>query len=254
PMERRAVGLAAGPDGAGTGQRPGPGQAAQFANLGQDPMERRAVGLADRWWSHAGIVFQMRFPCGPPDPLAGLGAPPHTPPMPHTEFVHLRVHSAYSLSEGAIKAEKIPTLARAAGMPAVAITDSGNLFGALEFSQACAAKGIQPIIGCQIALARADNPRADAPRLAPDPLVLLARDAIGLANLQRLSSRGFLETDPGLKPQLALDVIASHAAGLILLTGGTNGPIARLLAEGQKHEAEALLARLAEAFPDNCVV
>ena len=57
-------------------------------------------------------------------------------------------------------------------MPAVAITDTANLFGALEFSQACAAKGIQPIIGCQIALARADNPR-----LPPDPIVLLAQDA-----------------------------------------------------------------------------
>ncbi len=88
--------------------------------------------------------------------------------MPHADFVHLRVHSAYSLSEGAIKAEKIPVLAREAGMPAVAITDTANLFGALEFSQACAAKGIQPIIGCQIALARADNPR-----LPPDPIVLL---------------------------------------------------------------------------------
>ena len=88
-------------------------------------------------------------------------------------------------------------------MPAVAITDTANLFGALEFSQACAAKGIQPIIGCQIALARTDNPR-----LPPDPIVLLAQDATGLDNLQRLSSRGFLETDPGLKPQLALDAIA----------------------------------------------
>ena len=169
--------------------------------------------------------------------------------MSHTDFVHLRVHSAYSLSEGAIKVEKIPLLARNAGMPAIAITDSGNLFGALEFSQACATKGIQPIIGCQVALARADNPR-----LPPDPLVLLAQDATGLANLQRLSSHGFLETDPGQKPQLALDVIAAHAAGLILLTGGTNGPIARLLADGQKHEAELLLARLSETFPDRCVV
>ncbi len=169
--------------------------------------------------------------------------------MPHADFVHLRVHSAYSLSEGAIKADKIAALARAAAMPAVAITDTGNLFGALEFSQACAAKGIQPIIGCQLALAR-----ADAPRLAPDPLVLLAQDATGLANLQRLSSRGFLETDPGMKPQLPLDVLAAHAAGLILLTGGSTGPIARLLAEGQRAEAAALLARLAEAFPDRCVV
>jgi DNA polymerase-3 subunit alpha len=165
--------------------------------------------------------------------------------MPHADFVHLRVHSAYSLSEGAIKAEKLPTLARDALMPAVAITDTANLFGALEFSQACAAKGIQPIIGCQVALARADNPR-----LPPDPIVLLAQDASGLDNLQRLSSAGFLETDPGLKPQLALDAIAARAAGLILLTGGATGPLARLLGEGQKPEAERLLARLAEAFPD----
>src|ERR1700722_20028412 len=169
--------------------------------------------------------------------------------MPHADFVHLRVHSAFSLSEGAIKVEKIPALARDAGMPAVAITDTGNLFGALEFSQACVAKGIQPIIGCQIALARTDNVR-----LPPDPLVLLARDAAGLANLQRLSSIGFLDTDPSLKPSLSLDVIQTHAEGLFLLTGGTTGPITRLLAEGQKPEAERLLAAFAEAFPGHAIV
>src|SRR6201996_6189191 len=168
--------------------------------------------------------------------------------MPHADFVHLRVHSAYSLSEGAIKADKIPVLAREAGMPAVAITDTANLFGALEFSQACTGKGIQPIIGCQIALARADNPR-----LPPDPIVLLAQDAVGMANLQRLSSLGFLATDPTLKPQLPFDRIAEHAAGLLLLTGGTTGPIGRLLAEGQKQEAERLLAAMAEAFPPRTI-
>src|ERR1700761_4295522 len=113
--------------------------------------------------------------------------------MPHADFVHLRTHSAYSLSEGAIRPDKIAALARAGNMPAAAITDTGNLFGALEFSQYCAGKGIQPIIGCQVALARADNRR-----LPPDPIVLLAQDAVGLANLQRLSSFGFLETDPAL--------------------------------------------------------
>ena len=169
--------------------------------------------------------------------------------MPHADFVHLRTHSAYSLSEGAIKPDKIAWLAREAGMPAAAITDTGNLFGALEFSQYAAAKGIQPIIGCQIALARTDNPR-----LAPDPLVLLAQNAAGLANLQRLSSIGFLDTDPSLKPQLAFERIAAHAEGLLLLTGGTTGPIGRLLAEGQKPEAERLLAALAEAFPDRTIV
>jgi DNA polymerase-3 subunit alpha len=169
--------------------------------------------------------------------------------MPHADFVHLRVHSSYSLSEGAIKADKIVALARAQAMPAVAITDTGNLFGALEFSQACAAGGVQPILGCQIAVTREDNPR-----LAPDPVVLLAQDEAGFANLRRLSSAGFLDTDPGLKPQLPLSRVQEHSAGLILLTGGTHGPLARLLAEGQKPEAERLLARIVESFPDRCVV
>src|ERR1700731_2440753 len=112
--------------------------------------------------------------------------------MPHADFVHLRVHSAFSLSEGAIKVDKIAALARDASMPAVAITDTGNLFGALEFSQYCIGKGVQPIVGCQLALTRRDNAR-----LNPDPVVLLAQDATGYANLQKLSSRGFLDGDPG---------------------------------------------------------
>jgi DNA polymerase-3 subunit alpha len=169
--------------------------------------------------------------------------------MPHADFVHLRVHSAYSLSEGAIRVDKLPALAKDARMPAVAITDSGNLFGALEFSQYCVGKGIQPIIGCQIALARTDNAR-----LAPDSIVLLAQNAEGLANLQHLSSQGFLDTDPSLKPQLSFERIAAHATGLILLTGGTMGPIGRLLAEGQRQEAERLIDALKEAFPDRTMV
>jgi DNA polymerase-3 subunit alpha len=168
--------------------------------------------------------------------------------MSHADFIHLRVHSSYSLSEGAIKADKIAALARDAAMPAVAITDTGNLFGALEFSQACSAKGVQPIIGCQISLIRPENPR-----LPPDPVVLLAQNAEGLANLQRLSSRGFIESDLA-DPQLPLDTVLQHANGLILLTGGTRGPIARMLAEGRKPDAAALLARMAEAFGDRAVV
>jgi DNA polymerase-3 subunit alpha len=163
--------------------------------------------------------------------------------MSHANFIHLRTHSAYSLSEGAIRPDKIAALAKAEKMPAAAITDTGNLFGALEFSQYCSGKGIQPIIGCQVSLARTDNAR-----LPPDPMVLLAQDATGIANLQRLSSFGFLETDPTLKPQLPFQRIAENAAGLLLLTGGTTGPIGRLLAEGQKPEAERLLDALAEAF------
>ena len=131
-------------------------------------------------------------------------------------------------------------------MPAVAITDTANLFGALEFSQACAAKGIQPIIGCQIALTPC---RQSAPAARSDRAAGAGRDRARQSAAAVLG--GVPRTrDPGLKPQLALDAIAAHAAGLILLTGGANGPLARLLAEGQKPEAERLLARLAEAFPD----
>jgi DNA polymerase-3 subunit alpha len=169
--------------------------------------------------------------------------------MPHADFVHLRVHSAYSLSEGAIKADKIAALAAAANMPAVALTDTGNLFGALEFSQSCVGRGVQPIVGCQVALTRLGPTRA-----APDPMVLLAQNPVGFANLQRLSSIGFLETEPGAKPQLSYDTLFTHAEGLLLLTGGTAGPIARLLAEGQLPDAKALLHRLREAFLDRVII
>jgi len=168
--------------------------------------------------------------------------------LSYAGFVHLRVHSSYSLSEGAIKADKIAQLARDAQMPAVAITDSGNLFGALEFSQACVARGVQPIMGCQVSITREDNPR-----LAPEPIVLLAQDAEGLANLQALSSLGFIRSDPSA-PQLPLDEILAHAGGLMLLTGGTRGPVARLLTEGRRDEAAVLLARFREGFPDRCLM
>jgi DNA polymerase-3 subunit alpha len=168
--------------------------------------------------------------------------------MAHADFVHLRVHSAYSLSEGAIRVDQIAALAREAAMPAVAITDTGNLFGALEFSQYCAGKGVQPIVGCQISIARTEKPD-----LAPDPVVLLAQTPAGLANLQYLSSAGFLESDPAT-PQLDFDRIASRADGLFLLTGGTRGPLGRLLAEGREPDAAALLARMREAFADRCGV
>jgi len=174
--------------------------------------------------------------------------------VPHADFVHLRVHSAYSLSEGAIKAGKIAALAERAAMPAVAITDTGNLFGALEFSQACATLGVQPILGCQLALSRPGGNGSGNGRLAPDPIVVLAQDETGLANLQRLSSLAFLETDPGLRPQLPLTTLAAYASGLILLTGGTAGSLGRLLGEGQAMEAAQLLAAFAEAFPGRVAV
>ena len=159
--------------------------------------------------------------------------------MPDQRFVHLRVHSAYSLSEGAIKVDKIPALARQMGMPAVAITDTSNLFGALEFSQYCVGKGVQPVIGCQLAVAHKNT---------ADPIVLLAQTPVGFGNLQKLSSLSFLNADGSQKPLITAAELFSHAQGLFLLTGGVRGPIGRLLSEGLLAEAEAWLAELQEAF------
>src|SRR5437763_11210884 len=117
--------------------------------------------------------------------------------MPLADFIHLRVHSAYSLSAGAIKTKELVQLCRGEAMPAVAITDSGNLFGALEFATACAEAGIQPIIGVEIALARsAKNGNGTRPPdgngAEPDRIVLLVQSEIGYRNLMRLTSHAFL--------------------------------------------------------------
>jgi DNA polymerase-3 subunit alpha len=162
--------------------------------------------------------------------------------MPYADFVHLRVHSAYSLSEGAIKPDRIAALAKGQQMPAVGITDTSNMFGALEFSQYCTNAGVQPVIGCQIGLSRAGF------NLAPDPVVLLAQTPAGFANLQKLSSASFLSAEAAQRPQISRETLLAHAEGLLVLTGGAGGPIGRLLGEGQMPAARDYAAALREAF------
>ena len=171
-------------------------------------------------------------------------------------FIHLHTHSAYSLSEGAIKVEKLPGLALAANMPAVALTDTANLFGALEFAQYASGKGIQPIMGCQLWLSRSatGEERPEALRAGADAVVALAMDATGLDNLQRLSSLGWLGEDVSGKPALTLEQLLTHAPGLMLLTGGDHGPLSRLLAEGRRDAATRLLSALGEAYDGRLVV
>ncbi|MBR0672369.1 DNA polymerase III subunit alpha [Neoroseomonas soli] len=173
-----------------------------------------------------------------------------------TSFIHLHVHSAYSLSEGAITADKLASLAKDNGMPAVALTDSANMFGALEFAEYCAKKGVQPIMGCRLFLTRAeaDPDRPDIARQNPDPLVALAMDAAGLENLQKLSSKGYLRDDPSGRPAITLDLLREHAQGIFLLTGGTLGPVARLIGDGRRDTAARILDALREAFPDRLAV
>ncbi|MEM9010327.1 MAG: DNA polymerase III subunit alpha [Pseudomonadota bacterium] len=170
--------------------------------------------------------------------------------MPEPSFIHLRVHSAYSLLEGAISVKSLPALAAEAGMPAVAITDSGNNFGALEFSEAAAAAGIQPIIGATFPLAVGPSGERGA---EPATIVLLAKDESGWRNLMKLNSCAFLESGEAL-PHLTMAELAEHASGLICLTGGADGPLGRLVAAGQEAAARALAETLREHFGDRLYV
>ncbi|ADZ70517.1 DNA polymerase III subunit alpha [Polymorphum gilvum] len=170
-------------------------------------------------------------------------------------FVHLRVHSALSLLEGALPIKKLLDLAKADAQPALAITDTGNLFGAQEFSGKAWGAGIQPIIGCQLAVAFDDGGGED--RRGEPPLldvVLLAASEAGYGNLMELSSRAYLDTATGLKPHVPAALLEEKSGGLILLTGGVNGPIGRALLAGNRTLAEARLKRLAAAFPNRTYV
>jgi len=182
--------------------------------------------------------------------------------MPDT-FIHLRVHSSYSLAEGAIKVvEDKPKDGHKAArkdlihlclqhhMPAVALTDKGNLFGALEFALAAAEQGIQPIIGCQIAVLRVEQ--AGLKNLARDQLdqlVLLVQNEHGYRNLSALVTQSFLATERAV-PYVTAEELAQHAGGLIALSGGIEGAIGRMLLAGQAAAAEIALKQLAEIFRD----
>ncbi len=164
-------------------------------------------------------------------------------------FVHLRVRSAYSLLEGAIKAEKISGLAKAAEMPAVALADRANLYGALEFSVTAKDAGVQPIVGCALPVTGIGGGRSE--RWAKTPtIVLLAQSEKGYLNLSELSSLCYLESDGSEDVSVHWDKVAERAEGLILLSGGGDGPVDPLFAAGKTAEAEAALAEMARAFGD----
>ena len=176
--------------------------------------------------------------------------------MSHADFVHLRVHSAYSLSEGAIKIDALAELCRQNAMPAVAVTDSGNLFGAMEVALALPEAGVQPIIGCQLAIRREDGETHGSPvmLLRPDTLVLLVQSETGYRNLLKLVSAAFLNSEPGEAPQIGLGDLEGASDGLIALTGGPEGTVGRMLLDGQDPAAEATLDRLSRLFPGRLYV
>jgi DNA polymerase III subunit alpha len=177
--------------------------------------------------------------------------------MPLADFVHLRVHTAYSLSAGAIPIKQLVAMCQAERMPAVAITDTGNLFGALEVATICTAAGIQPIIGCEIVLERngtAEGSRPERGFSEPDRIVLLVQNETGYRNLLELVSRSYLASEPSTEPAITRSDLARASEGLLCLTGGPRGPVGRLLGEGQAEAAEAVLTELADLFPNRLYV
>ncbi len=173
-------------------------------------------------------------------------------------FVHLHVHSSYSLLEGALPIARLVELAKADRQPALALTDTDNMFGALEFSEKIAGYGIQPIIGCALAVDFADQdagPRAGGglPLNRPRIVLLAAREA-GYRSLMRLNSRAFLETPPNEPPHIKLAWLEAEAQGLIALSGGPSGPLDAAIVAGQGSLAAARCAALLALFGDRLYV
>ncbi len=176
--------------------------------------------------------------------------------MADVGFVHLRVHSAYSLLEGALPLGRLIELAKVDMQPALGLIDSGNLFGALEFSEKAVDKGLQPIIGCALAVDFFDRDE-DRRQVAGGEfarLVLIAATDIGYDHLVRLVSRSFMATSGAEGPHIKLSDLQEFAAGLIVLSGGPDGPIDRLVAGGQEDAARRRLEYLAAIFDDRLYV
>ena len=166
-------------------------------------------------------------------------------------FVHLHVHSAYSLLEGALTISKLADHAKADQQPALALTDTDNMCGALEFSEKLSGSGIQPIVGCALAIDFGDethDPRIQVRSKALSRIVLIAARESGYRNLMQLSSRAFLETPSNEKPHLKLTWLEGSTDGLIALTGGPSGPLDTAIAAGQAELAATRCTTLLRLF------
>jgi DNA polymerase-3 subunit alpha len=155
-------------------------------------------------------------------------------------FIHLRGRSAYSLLESALHVGDLAKQCVGHDMPAMALTDHNNLFGALEFSEKFSDSGVQPIVGLTLDL------KGDA----KGQIVLLSQTEAGYANLMRLSSAAFLEVEPSEEAHVSLERTLSHGEGLIALSGGGEGVLAELLQQGKIEAAEALAMTIARGFPN----
>ncbi len=172
--------------------------------------------------------------------------------MTQTRFIHLRTHTEHSLLEGAVPVKALIKLCGKHAMPAVAVTDTNNMFAALEFSVYAKDAGVQPIVGCQVSVAY-DPPAPGEKLRAPAPIVLLAQNEAGYMNLMKLNSCLYIDKG-GALPQVTVAELEQYAGGLICLTGGAEGPLGRLIQGGQVPKAQVLLERLAACYGDRLYV
>ena len=173
--------------------------------------------------------------------------------MPHAPFVPLRVFSSYTMLDGAVDPKVIAKTAAERGFPAVAITDRNGLYGTIAFAKACKDLGVQPVIGTILGVVRPERGGAATPgQQAPtiDWLALYAQDSTGYDNLCHLVSRAHLDRPLEFAAHVSIDDLAGHTDGLICLSGGGEGAITRLLADGQQSAAEAYADAIAALFPD----
>ncbi len=174
-------------------------------------------------------------------------------------FVHLHVHTSFSLREGALSIAKLAKFAAADRQPAIAITDTNNLFGALEFSEKLAKDGLQPIVGIQLTVDFGDGASLggrphEQRELGRGSIVLLAQSELGYMNLMDLGSRAWLDPESGDTPHVLLRQFAGATEGVIALTGGPTGGLDRLLAMGRPEAAAQRLSALQELFPNRLYI
>jgi len=166
-------------------------------------------------------------------------------------FVPLRVFSSFTMLEGAMEPKTVASQAAKLGFPAIALTDRNGLYGVMPFSDACFAKGVQPIIGAMLAVARPEEIGGGA---VIDWVPLLAQDEQGYANLCKLVSAAHLDRPVEEEPHVGFAKLEELSGGLIALTGGAEGALARLIAEGQQLKTEAYLDRLEGLFPERLYI
>ena len=165
----------------------------------------------------------------------------------HSGFVPLRIFSSYTMLEGAIEPKAIAKRARELGFPAAALTDRNGLYAAMPFSEGCTKAGVQPIIGTLLAVARPGLPDGVAAPI--DWLALYAQDETGYANLCELVSMSHLDRPIEEDAHVAFESLEGRTDGLICLTAGAEGALARLYADVQDPAASAYATRLEQLFP-----